>query len=132
MLYFLYIGKYCSIFLNHLNQVRSFSNKKAGYTQFDFRFHAEFQRPLLFPYFQDFISCYKNQKAFYCFIIYVMNFSDFCITYFNFFFFNSLLAVLGLCCWVGFSLVGASRGDVPVVVHRLLTAVAPLVAEHHL
>ena len=60
-----------------------------------------------------------------------MNFSDFCITSKKIFF-NSLLAVLGLCCWVGFSLVGASRGNVPVVVHRLLIAVASLVAEHDL
>ena len=42
------------------------------------------------------------------------------------------LAVLGLCCCVGFSLVAASGRYSLVAVHRLLTAVAPLVAEHWL
>ena len=40
------------------------------------------------------------------------------------------LAVLGLRCCVGFSLVAASGGYPPAAVHRLLTAVASLVAEH--
>ena len=40
-----------------------------------------------------------------------------------------LLAVLGLLCYVGFSLVVMSRGYSLVVVLRLLIAVASLVAE---
>ena len=42
------------------------------------------------------------------------------------------LAVLGLCCFLGFSLVVASRGYPPVVVCRLLIVVASLVEEHGL
>ena len=43
-----------------------------------------------------------------------------------------LMAVLGLRCFVGFSLVVASR-DVPLVmVHRLLIVVVSLVAKHGL
>ena len=42
------------------------------------------------------------------------------------------LAVLGLCCYAGFSLVEASRGYSVVGVHGLLTAVASLIAEHRL
>ena len=41
------------------------------------------------------------------------------------------LAVLGLCCCVGFSLVVAS-GGCSLVVHGLLIVVADLVAEHRL
>ena len=40
------------------------------------------------------------------------------------------LAVLGLCCCAGFFLVAVSGDYTPVVVSRLLTAVASLVAEH--
>jgi len=40
------------------------------------------------------------------------------------------MAVLGLCCFMGFSLVAASRAYSVVVVCRLLIAVASLVAEH--
>ena len=40
------------------------------------------------------------------------------------------LAVLGLQCWVGFSLAAATGGYSLVLVHRLLMAVASLVAEH--
>ena len=51
-------------------------------------------------------------------------------------FFNNVihlfLAVLGLCCYVGFSLVVVSRGYSLVVRQRLLTAVASPVAEHGL
>ena len=43
-----------------------------------------------------------------------------------------LLAVLGLCCCVGFSVVVMSRGSSLVVAHRLLIAVVSLVAEHGL
>ena len=39
------------------------------------------------------------------------------------------LAVLGLCCCTGFSLVVASGGYSPVAVHGLLIVVASLVAE---
>ena len=42
------------------------------------------------------------------------------------------LAVLGLHCCSGFSLVVASRAYSLVAVHGLLTAVASLVAEHRL
>ena len=45
-----------------------------------------------------------------------------------FFFF---LAVLGLCCSV-WTLVAVSGGYSPVAVHRLLTLMASLVAEHRL
>ena len=41
------------------------------------------------------------------------------------------LAVLGLCCYVGFSLVVASRGH-SLVARGLLTAAASLVVEHGL
>ena len=48
------------------------------------------------------------------------------------FFFNLFLAVLGLrCCARAFSSCG-ERGLLLVVVHRLLTAVASLAAEHGL
>ena len=36
------------------------------------------------------------------------------------------LALLGLCCYEGFSLVVASRGYSPVAMHELLTVVASL------
>ena len=42
------------------------------------------------------------------------------------------LAVLGLHCCVGFSLVAMSRGYSVIAIHRLLTAAASLVAEHRL
>jgi len=42
------------------------------------------------------------------------------------------LAVLGLCCCTGFSLVAADGAYFLVVVSRLLIAVASLVAEHRL
>ena len=42
------------------------------------------------------------------------------------------LAVLGLRCCEGFSLVAPSRGYTLVGVHRLLMAEASLVAEHRL
>ena len=43
-----------------------------------------------------------------------------------------LLAVLGLCCCLDFSLVARNRASSLGVVHRLLIAVASLVAEHGL
>ena len=56
---------------------------------------------------------------------------------YNFFFYINkfiylFLAVLGLCCFLGFSLGLASRGYPPVVVCRLLIVVASLVEEHGL
>jgi len=42
------------------------------------------------------------------------------------------LALLGLFCCMGFSLVADSRGYFVVVVHRLLITGASLVAEHGL
>ena len=42
------------------------------------------------------------------------------------------LAVLGLCCCAGFSLVAATKGCSLVAVRRLLIMVASLVAEHRL
>ena len=53
----------------------------------------------------------------------------FCFFKQNFYLF---LAVLGLFCCVGFSLVAASGGYSLVAVLRLLIAVASLVAEHGL
>ena len=47
-------------------------------------------------------------------------------------FFNIFLAVLGLCCCAGFSLVMASGGCSLGAVCRLLIAVASLVMEHGL
>ena len=47
------------------------------------------------------------------------------------FFFNLFLAVMGLCCCMGSSLVAVSRGCSSVVVCRLLIVVASLV-EHRL
>ena len=50
----------------------------------------------------------------------------------NFFFFNLFLAALGLCCCTrAFSSCG-EQGLLFIAVHRLLTAVASLVAEHKL
>ena len=43
-----------------------------------------------------------------------------------------VLAVLGLHCCMGFSLVAVSRGNSLVAIHGLLTVVAFLVAEHRL
>ena len=40
--------------------------------------------------------------------------------------------MLGLRCYVGFSLIGTNGGYSPVVVHRLFTAVTSLVAEYGL
>ena len=45
---------------------------------------------------------------------------------------NYFLAMLGLHCFVGFSLVVASRGYSPVAVREFLLAVASLVEEHRL
>ena len=45
---------------------------------------------------------------------------------------NLFLAVLGLCCRVGFSLVVASGAWSPVAVRGLLVAAASLVVEHRL
>ena len=45
-------------------------------------------------------------------------------------FFGSLLAVLGLHCCMGFSLVVVSRGYSLVAMHGLLPAVASLVVQH--
>ena len=42
------------------------------------------------------------------------------------------MAVLGLCCCAGFSLLAENGGFSLVAVHRLLIAVASLVAEHGL
>ena len=42
------------------------------------------------------------------------------------------MAVLGLCCGVGFSLVAASRSCSPVVACRLLIMVASLTVEHRI
>ena len=42
------------------------------------------------------------------------------------------LAVLGLCCFTGFSLDVVSQGDSPVAGHELLTAVASSAVEHGL
>ena len=47
-------------------------------------------------------------------------------------FFNSFLAVLGLCCSVVLSLIVASGGYSLAGVLRLITAVPSLVAEHRL
>ena len=49
--------------------------------------------------------------------------------FFNIYFF---LAVLGLCCCVGFSLVVESRGYSPIGVSGFLIAVASLTVEHGL
>ena len=46
--------------------------------------------------------------------------------------FICVLAAVGLCCCMGFPLVAASRGRSPVVLCRLLVALASLVAEHSL
>ena len=51
-----------------------------------------------------------------------------CFNFFNVFYL--FLAVLGLCCCVGFSLVSASQGYPLVSVLGLLIAVATPVAEH--
>ena len=48
------------------------------------------------------------------------------------FFYNLFLAVLGLCCCMGFSLLSASSGYSLVMLLRLPIAVASLVAEHGL
>ena len=50
-----------------------------------------------------------------------------CVVVFFFF-----LAVLSLCCHTGLSLVAANPGYSLVAVHRLLTAVSSLCAEHGL
>ena len=42
------------------------------------------------------------------------------------------LAVLGLCCFMGYPLVAMSGGYSPVAVHELLIVVASLVVEHRL
>ena len=46
--------------------------------------------------------------------------------------FNLLMAMLGLHCCLGFSIVAASRGYSLVAAHGLLIATASLVAEHGL
>ena len=56
----------------------------------------------------------------------------FLFKFYVFIFIYLLLAVLGLCCCAGFSLVAASGGFSPVVVQGLLTAMASLVGEHRL
>lgn len=46
--------------------------------------------------------------------------------------FKHLFLCLGLHCWEGFSVAVISRAHSLVAVHGLLTAVAPLVADHGL
>ena len=61
--------------------------------------------------------------------------SDFLVSphfFLLFLFIRVFLAMLGLHCYMSFSLVAASRGYSLAVVCRLLTAVASLVAEHGL
>ena len=48
------------------------------------------------------------------------------------FLFDLFLAVLGLSCCTALSLVVESGGYLPAAVHRLLLALASLVAEHSL
>ena len=43
-----------------------------------------------------------------------------------------VLAVLSVCCYLGFSLVVAGRGYTPAVVHGILIVVSSLVVEHML
>ena len=52
--------------------------------------------------------------------------------FFKIFIYFLFLAVPGLCCWEGFSLVVTSRGYSRIAVHGLLIVVASLVAEHRL
>ena len=66
----------------------------------------------------------RLQQLFYCRGILFL----FCKEVF-FFILKKFLAVLGLCCCVGFFLVAASRACSLVAVHRLLTAVASLAVE---
>ena len=47
-------------------------------------------------------------------------------------FLSFVLAMLGLGCCEGFSLVAASRGSSLAAVHRFLIAVASLLVEHRL
>ena len=54
------------------------------------------------------------------------------VSFFKIMFVCLFLAVLGLRCFEGFSLVPASRGYSLLVVHGLLIRVASLVAEHEL
>ena len=61
-----------------------------------------------------------------CFFIYIY----ICNIHITFYFL--FLAVPGLCCWEGFSLVAASKGYSLVVAHGLPAAVASLVAEYGL
>ena len=58
-----------------------------------------------------------------------MTLDHICLFFFNFYLF---LAVLGLRCFEGFSLVAMSRDYSVVVVNELLMAVGSLVAEHGL
>ena len=54
------------------------------------------------------------------------------VSFLNYCFIYLLLAVLCLCCCVGFSVVVMSRGSSLVVVHRFLIAVVSFSAEHGL
>ena len=63
------------------------------------------------------------QRFMGCFFLIFKNYFDLSIHYL-------FLAVLGLCCCAGFTLVVESGGCSLVAVHGLLTAVASLVLEH--
>ena len=52
------------------------------------------------------------------------------VQFFKIYVFNLFLAVLGLCCCIGFSLFVVSRDYPLAAVHRLLIAVASLIVEH--
>ena len=73
--------------------------------------HSQAQFHLFFSFF--FFKCFGNQ-------------------FFSKIIFSFIVAVLGLRCYAGFSLVTASGGYSPGVTHGLLIVVASLVVEHRL
>ena len=63
----------------------------------------------------------------YWFYFYCFSLCSLCFSALDVSFYFLLMAVLGLCCCTGFSLVAASGGYSPVALQELLTAAAPLV-----
>ena len=76
--------------------------------------------------------CVHTSILYACFSILALQICSSVPFFTSFYLFILFLAVLGLHCYVGFSLVAASGGYSLAAVHRFLIAVASPVVEHGL
>ena len=65
-------------------------------------------------------------------LVFLLSIQNSYLVILNFFIYLLIWAVLGLCCFSGFSLVAVSRGFCVVSVPGLLFAMASLAVEHRL